>query len=111
MRWGVGFPPEDRGVGVCFHTLCGGIGCDDGAHGELRGDDAALVVDAHEETHGGIEDDPCGEEDAGAVHADATEEEGYTGDQEAWFLVWEDGEEKGCGEGGDGTGVAEPGGY
>lgn len=64
------------------------------------------MVDAHEEAHDTVEDDPRREEDAGAVYANAAEEEGDAGDQEAWFLVGEYGEEEGCGEGGDGAGVA-----
>lgn len=45
------------------------------------------------------------------MHTDTAEEEGDAGDEEAWFLVGEDGEEECCGEGGDGACVAEPGGY
>lgn len=43
------------------------------------------------------------------MHADAGEEEGDGWEEEAWFLVGEDGEEGCCGEGGEGAGVAEPG--
>lgn len=85
-RWGVGFPPEDVGVGG------EGVGpFDEGGEGELRGNDAALVVDTHEEAEGGVEDDPGDPEVAAPVcgggEADAGEEQGDAWEQESRFLV------------------------
>lgn len=80
-RWGIGFPPEDCcrdsvrfwEVGV-ERARCAG---DDGWDCELGRHDAALVVDAHQEPHGCIEDHPCRQQHAGLVQAEAAEEEGY----------------------------------
>lgn len=54
-RWAVGLPPDDGGGAEGWAVL---------AEVELHGDDAALVVGAHEEGEGGVEDEPGGEEDA-----------------------------------------------
>ena len=59
----VGAPPEDFGwiPGMLVgYGLMGWL-----AKPELRGYDTALVVDAHKDAHGGVEDDPSCDEDAG----------------------------------------------
>lgn len=65
------------------------------------------MVDAHEEAHRHIEHNPCNEEHARAQWAQAGEKQGDAGDQEAGFLVREDGEDHGAGEGGHGALVAQ----
>lgn len=78
--WRVRFPPEDRRRGGNKLGDC-----------ELGGDYAALVVDAHKEAHGGVEDDPCCQENA-PFDADAAKQERDAGEEEAGFLVGEEGE-------------------
>jgi len=62
------------------------------------------VVDAHQHAEEGVEDDPRTEPPAHEVsrrgEADRGEDEGDSGDEEAGFLVLEDGEEDDAGEGG-----------
>lgn len=79
-RGRVCFPPEDCRRGGYKLGDC-----------ELGGDYAALVVDAHQEAHGGVEDDPCCQEDR-AFDADAAQQERNAGEEEAGFLVGEEGE-------------------
>lgn len=105
---GVSLPPKHRRFRVCFDALRYCIGRDDIRHGQLRRDDAALVIDAHEETHDCVEYDPDCKEDPGAMQTNAAEKEGHTRDEEAWFLVREDGEEDSCREGREGASVAHP---
>ena len=60
----VGFPPEDFDV-----VRCGGCGVeegwDEGGEGELGGDDAGLVVGAHQDGEGEVEKTPGGPEQGG----------------------------------------------
>ena len=60
----VGLPPEDFDV-----VGCGSGGVeergDEGREGELGGDDAGLVVGAHEDGEGEVEDCPSGPEEGG----------------------------------------------
>jgi hypothetical protein len=65
--------------------------------GELCGDDAGLVVGAHENGEEGIEDDPgCPEkcvESIGGGQSEASEEERDARDEEPGFLVRNDAED------------------
>lgn len=65
---------------------------------DLNGNDSALVIDTHEDSEKGVEDNPgskkiasCG---AGVGEMDGCEEEGYGGEKEAGFLVWDEGEKE-----------------
>lgn len=66
------------------------------------------MVDAHKEAHGCVEDDPYNNEEAGAAHGEAAEEEGHDWEEEAWFLVRKEGEEHRCRERGEGAHIAHP---
>lgn len=91
-RWTVGFPP--KGVRNGFWGFGNVV---------LHGDDAALVVYAHYDTHYQIKTDPDVYPGFGLLlrEADGGEEEGDGGEEEACFLVGEDGEEDYAGEGGE----------
>ena len=66
------------------------------------------MIDAHEEAHGYVEDDPSCEENARPPDPNAAEDERDARDEEAWFLVGENREEEGCGEGGGCSHIAQP---
>lgn len=62
----------------------------------MGGNNAGLVVGAHEDCEEDVEYDPGAPEEGDQVflsgEADAGEEERYTGDEEAGFLMWDDAE-------------------
>lgn len=94
----VGAPPEDVGAVGLGLDVCVG------AEPELHGHDAALVKDAEDCAQGDVEYHPRADEDAGfrsgQGYAHGGEEEGDCGEEEARFLVGDEGEEGGGEKGG-----------
>lgn len=84
----IGAPPKDLGQAAVM--LC--------SKPDLNGNDSTLVIDTHEDSEKDVEANPaskkissCG---AGFGEMDGCEEEGYRGEKEARFLVWDEGEKE-----------------
>lgn len=69
-----------------------------GSEPYLNGNDPALVIDTNEDSEKGVEANPGSEKIAsccaGVGEMDGCQEEGYGGEKEAGFLVWDEGEKE-----------------